>query len=60
MSDKEKRAARREQQAAEVEASQAKMRDNIAEAMRLVDESEKMLKRHRNECDEDDAAADGS
>jgi hypothetical protein len=57
LSDKEKRAARRAQQASEVEASQASLRANIAEAKRLVGESDKMLRRHRKECDDDEAAS---
>jgi hypothetical protein len=60
MPDKKKRAERREQQSAEVEESQARLRSNIAEAKRLLDESDAMLRRHRAECEEDDAAADDS
>ena len=56
MSVKETREARRSLQATEVEASQALLRANIEEAERLVDESDKMLRRHRRELDEDDAA----
>ena len=56
--DKEKRIARRARHAIEVEASQASLRANIAEAERLVGESDKMLRRHRQECDDDDAAED--
>jgi hypothetical protein len=44
----------------EVDESQARLRNNIAEAKRLLDEADKMLRRHRRECDEDDAGADGS
>ena len=33
------------------------MRASIAETERLVDESDKMLRRHRKECEDDDAAA---
>jgi hypothetical protein len=54
MTDKEKRAQRREQQAREVEASQKAMRESIVEADRLVGESEAMLRRHRQEQEEDD------
>ena len=54
MPDRKTRAARRAQQTAEVEASQAKMRENIAETNRLMDESDKMLRRHRSELDQDD------
>ena len=56
MTDKKKRAERRDQQAREVEASQKQLRDSIAETDRLVGESDKMLRRHRQECDDDDAA----
>lgn len=55
MADKKRRADRRVKQAAEVEASQAELRKSIAETARLVGESDKMLCRHRRECDEDDA-----
>ena len=54
MTDKEKRAARREQQSREVEASQKAMRESIAETDRLVGESEAMLRRHRQEREDDD------
>lgn len=54
MTDKKKRAERREQQAREVEASQKSLRENIAETERLVEESDDMLRRHRQECEEDD------
>lgn len=57
LSDKEKRASRREQQSTEVEASQAGLRANIAEAKRLVGESDKMLRRHRKECEDDETAS---
>ena len=57
MSDKEQRAQRREQHAREVEASQEALRRSIAETERLVGESEDMLKRHRRECEDDDAAS---
>ena len=57
MPDTKKRADRREQQSAEIEASQAGLRKNIAETRRLVDESDKMIDRHRKECEADDAAA---
>jgi hypothetical protein len=55
MTDKKKRAERRDQQAHEIEAIQKQLRDSIAETDRLVDESDKMLRRHRQECDDDDA-----
>jgi hypothetical protein len=54
MPDKQKRRERREQQAREVEASQAELRKSIAETERLVGQSDDMLKRHRRECEEDD------
>ena len=50
-----KRAERREQQALDVEESQAIVRANIAEAQRLMDESDAMLKRHRKELEDDDS-----
>ena len=55
MSDPEKRAERRKQQRAEIEASQDSLRKSIAETERLVGESEEMLRRHRKECEEDEA-----
>ena len=56
MTDPKKRAERRAQQAREVEESQAKLRASIAETERLMDASDEMLRRHRRELDEDDAA----
>ena len=53
--DKLTRSKRREQQAREIEASQQALRQSIAETDRLVDESDKMLKRHHKECEADDA-----
>ena len=58
MPDRKKRAERRAQHTAEVEASQASLRESISETERLVTESDKMLRRHRKECDDDDAALD--
>ena len=58
MPDRKKRAERRAQHTAEVKASQAKLRASIAETERLVGESEEMLRRHRKECDQDDADDD--
>jgi hypothetical protein len=55
VSDHKKRAERRKQQSAEIEASQERLRENIAETARLVEESDDMLRRHRKECEEDDA-----
>ena len=54
MTDRQKRSERRDQQAREVEASQKRLRESIAETDRLVVESDKMLRRHRRECEEDD------
>ena len=55
MSDKMTRAERREQQASQVEESQRKLKASIAQTQRLVDESDEMLRRHRRECDSDEA-----
>ena len=49
--DKESRGARRDRQTRELEANQASLRTSIAESKRLVDEAEKMIRRHRLECD---------
>lgn len=48
------RIARRERHTSEVAASQAELKESIAETDRLVDESDEMLRRHRRECDEDE------
>lgn len=48
------RAERRDRHAADVEASQAGLRKSIAETERLVGESDAMLRRHRQECDDAD------
>ena len=58
MADRKKRGERRDQQAREVEESQAKLRASIAETQRLMDASDEMLKRHRRELDEDDSEGD--
>lgn len=55
MADKEHCAQRRRQHATEIEASQASLRKSIQETERLVGESDKMLRRHRQECDDDAA-----
>lgn len=55
MSDSERRAKRRQQQAIEIEANQTKLRASIAESKRLVDEADDMLRRHRKEREDDDA-----
>lgn len=52
----EERARRRERQTAEVEASQARLRASIAETERLVGESDEMLRRHRQETDEEEGS----
>lgn len=57
MPNPEDRARRRERQANEVEASQAGLRASISETERLVGESEKMLRRHRQESDDADEVA---
>jgi hypothetical protein len=54
MPTKEDRAERRDRQAAEIEESQNKLRASIAVTERLVGESDEMLRRHRQECDEGD------
>jgi hypothetical protein len=54
MADKKKRADRRDQQSREIEANQEALRRSIAETDRLVGESEAMLRRHRQEREEDD------
>jgi hypothetical protein len=54
MTNNQKRAERREQQSREVEESQKAMRESIAGTDRLVDESDKMLRRHRQEREDDD------
>lgn len=54
MHDRRTRAERRAQQAREIADNQNALRRNIAEATRLVDETEKMLQRHQKERDEDE------
>lgn len=44
--------ALRERHTSEVDASQTEVRESIAETDRLVVESDRMLRRHRKECDE--------
>jgi hypothetical protein len=51
------RAARRKRQSAEVEAAQLELRQSIAETERLVDQSNAMLRRHRQEAEDGDAKA---
>lgn len=55
MTGKDKRAARRNQQSREVEASQKAMRESIEETARLLGESEALLRRHRQEREDDDS-----
>ena len=54
MTGTQRRAERREQQAREVEASQERLRQSIAETDRLVEEADQMLKRHHEEREQDD------
>jgi len=49
------RAERRERHADEVEASQEALRNSISETKRLVEESDKMVQRHRKEHEAGDA-----
>lgn len=46
-------ANRRSRHASEIEASQAALRANVAETNRLIGESDKMLRRHRKEIEDD-------
>lgn len=56
MNEKSDRRARRiSQHSREIEANQEALRRSIAETERLVTESEEMLRRHRQEREEDDA-----
>ena len=52
--DKKKRAERRERHTLEIETSQKALRESFSETERLVGESDKMLRRHRQECEEDE------
>jgi hypothetical protein len=54
MDQRETRKQRRERHSREVEESQQNLRDNIAQAKKLLDASDKMLKRHRGECEAGD------
>ena len=54
MSDKESRIERQQRQAREVEASQRDLRESIAKTQKLLDASENMLKRHREERERED------
>lgn len=51
---KDKKRERAERHAREVEENQRALRDSISETERLVGESEKMLRRHRQEREEND------
>lgn len=55
--DRRKRGERREQRHREVEEGQKALRASIVETQRLMDDSDKMIQRHRRECEEDDAGA---
>jgi len=55
MPDKERRDARRKQQAREVKESQSALRISIADTQRLVSKSDEMLERHRREREQDDS-----
>lgn len=59
MRDKTMRAVRRAKHTREVEESQQALRVSIAETQRLVIESDKMLRRHRQELDDDDVISSG-
>jgi hypothetical protein len=52
-STEQRRANRHARHEAEIEASQAALRASVAETDRLIGESEKMLRRHRQENDRD-------
>ncbi len=54
MEEVETRKQRRARHTREVEESQQSLRDNIAEAERLLNTSDEMLKRHRGECEAND------
>jgi hypothetical protein len=58
MPNKETRQRRRDDQAREVEESQQALRNSIDETRRLMDASDEMLRRHRKQCEEDDALED--
>lgn len=54
------RAERREQQGREIDESQARVRASIAETERLLDNSDEMPERHRQECEDDDVAEENT
>jgi hypothetical protein len=51
----ENRDERRDRQTREVEQSQRDLRVSIDKTQQLLDESDEMLKRHRRECEDDEA-----
>lgn len=60
MPTNKERAKRRERHALEVEVSQEELRKSIAATKNLVEQSDAMLLRHRKECEEGDASANGA
>lgn len=56
---RKKKPERPEQQQQEAEESQSRLRASIAETERLVGEADKMLERHRQEREADDAEEEG-
>ena len=57
--DRGSRGERRERHAAEVEASQGALRESVAVTEKLVDQSDRMLRRHRKECDDEEQKPSG-
>ncbi|HEY0011382.1 MAG TPA: hypothetical protein VGB79_00855 [Allosphingosinicella sp.] len=55
MPDPKSRKARQDRHASEVEDSQRALRESIDATQRLLDASDAMLKRHRRECDDEEA-----
>ena len=55
MPDPRSRKARQDRHANEVEESQRALRRSIDDTQKLLDASDEMLKRHRRECDDEDA-----
>ncbi|MBV9932564.1 MAG: hypothetical protein JO013_16685 [Alphaproteobacteria bacterium] len=51
MPEPETRSERRERQTREVEHSQHELRASIEKTQQLLDQSDAMLRRHRDECD---------
>jgi hypothetical protein len=58
VANKENRTKLESRQAAEIEAAQIELRRSIAETERLVSESEKRLRRHRQEREDEWNTAD--